>query len=711
MSYNEKPINKIFENYLNILSDYLTIDINSNKIPYNEKIIHLYISKKKLEEDYLNGNNFNDLDSVKNFINKFTFSFFYSEFIRYKFYTLNEFFDLIERINKNNNDENILEEINEKKKICNDYYQIIKVIIYINQKFNEYNNTIYDKGILPKIIWIYFYIIKKNLIIENKIEYSKYGKIICILFEYFLINEQKFYNRNYYYSIYKDQLFKQGIKFDNYDNENYEIDILNEIKNINFTKDYIKDIKEKKIQFDKEIKIEEINFIDIYDSFVIEDFEETNLLIKKKNFNSSLPLKNINKSLNEYINNLNRYEVLDIDIIFHRYNPKLFEENKLIYHNVIDDFDNYYEPIKNKNKISFDFNKNNSIKKKQIEYSLQKQFFLHFLYILINNQKVISSIKFIENLQCLTYYSYLTLQYIEDKQFLINSTFTYINFLKSYLNFSILTSYQINHGFHISELQLPFHINNIVKKYFDLILSIILFSENSEIFNNPKDYNLLSQSFYQYSFNIIDKIGNIINFNLEIRENVFLSFIKIVNYNNGILIKGKFIDQIILWLFSIQINQIFKNSDNEKNIINEYNKIREIYIKEKQKSSIPDLYEIFLYDENKNKNINLKDLCEIQLNKEIKNQNFFPCNLNYKTLFLTSTNEFNTLLQNTNNKEENIYSGKKRIRALTPTINEKKIISSPFKSKICYSGSNTLSAISAFKTLNFQPGNNSNSES
>ena len=709
MSYNEKSVNKIFENYLNILSNYLTIDIKSNIIPYNEKIIHLYISKKKLEEDYLNGNNFNDLIVVKTCINKLTFSFFYSEFIRFKFYTLNEFFDLIERIIKNNNDENILEEINSKKKIYKDYNQIIKVIIYINQKFNDYNNVIYEKGILPKIIWIYFFIIKKNLINESiTIEYSKYGKIICILFEYFL-NEPKFYDRNYYYSIYKDQLFKHEIKFNNYDNENFENDIVNEIKKINFSKDYIKEIKEKKIQFEKEMKIDQINFIDLYDSCVIEDFEEKNLLINEKNSCSSLPLKNINKSLDDFINDLNRYEVLDIDFIFHRYNPKLFEEKKIIYHEVLSDFDNYYEPIKNKNKISF--NTNNTIKKKQIEYSLQKQIFLHFLFTLLNNQKIISSNKFIENLQCLTYYSYLTLKYIEEKQFLINSTLSYINFLKSYSNFSILTSYQIYHGFHISELKLPFHITNIVKKYFDIILSIILFSENSPIFNNPKEYYSLSQSFYQYSFNIIDKIGNKINFNQEIRENVFLSFIKIVNYNNGVLIKGKYIDQILLYLFSIEINQIFQNIDNEKNIIKEYNIIRQIYINEKQKSSIPDLYEIFLYDDNYNKNINLKDLCEIKIKKESNNLIFFPCNLDYKTLILTSTNEFNTLLQNTNIKEDNIYSGKKRIRALTPTINEKKIISSPFKSKICFSGSNILSAVSAFKTLNFQPGKNSNSES
>ena len=709
MSYNEKSVNKIFENYLNILSNYLTIDIKSNIIPYNEKIIHLYISKKKLEEDYLNGNNFNDLIVVKTCINKLTFSFFYSEFIRFKFYTLNEFFDLIERIIKNNNDENILEEINSKKKIYKDYNQIIKVIIYINQKFNDYNNVIYEKGILPKIIWIYFFIIKKNLINESiTIEYSKYGKIICILFEYFL-NEPKFYDRNYYYSIYKDQLFKHEIKFNNYDNENFENDIVNEIKKINFSKDYIKEIKEKKIQFEKEMKIDQINFIDLYDSCVIEDFEEKNLLINEKNSCSSLPLKNINKSLDDFINDLNRYEVLDIDFIFHRYNPKLFEEKKIIYHEVLSDFDNYYEPIKNKNKISF--NTNNTIKKKQIEYSLQKQIFLHFLFTLLNNQKIISSNKFIENLQCLTYYSYLTLKYIEEKQFLINSTLSYINFLKSYSNFSILTSYQIYHGFHISELKLPFHITNIVKKYFDIILSIILFSENSPIFNNPKEYYSLSQSFYQYSFNIIDKIGNKINFNQEIRENVFLSFIKIVNYNYGVLIKGKYIDQILLYLFSIEINQIFQNIDNEKNIIKEYNIIRQIYINEKQKSSIPDLYEIFLYDDNYNKNINLKDLCEIKIKKESNNLIFFPCNLDYKTLILTSTNEFNTLLQNTNIKEDNIYSGKKRIRALTPTINEKKIISSPFKSKICFSASNTLSAVSAFKTLNFQPGKNSNSES
>ena len=709
MSYNEKSVNNIFENYLEILSNYLTIDIKSNKIPYNEKIIHLYISKKKLEEDYLNGNNFNDLIFVKTCINKLTFSFFYSEFIRFKFYTLNEFFDLIERIIKNNNDENILEEINSKKKFYKDYNQIIKVIIYINQKFNDYNNVIYEKGILPKIIWIYFFIIKKNLINESiTIEYSKYGKIICILFEYFL-NEPKFYDRNYYYSIYKDQLFKHEIKFNNYDNENFENDIVNEIKKINFSKDYIKEIKEKKIQFEKEMKIDQINFIDLYDSCVIEDFEEKNLLINEKNSCSSLPLKNINKSLDDFINDLNRYEVLDIDFIFHRYNPKLFEEKKIIYHEVLSDFDNYYEPIKNKNKISF--NTNNTIKKKQIEYSLQKQIFLHFLFTLLNNQKIISSNKFIENLQCLTYYSYLTLKYIEEKQFLINSTLSYINFLKSYSNFSILTSYQIYHGFHISELKLPFHFTNIVKKYFDIILSIILFSENSPIFNNPKEYYSLSQSFYQYSFNIIDKIGNKINFNQEIRENVFLSFIKIVNYNNGVLIKGKYIDQILLYLFSIEINQIFQNIDNEKNIIKEYNKIRQIYINEKQKSSIPDLYEIFLYDDNYNKNINLKDLCEIKIKKESNNLIFFPCNLDYKTLILTSTNEFNTLLQNTNIKEDNIYSGKKRIRALTPTINEKKIISSPFKSKICFSGSNTLSAVSAFKTLNFQPGKNSNSES
>ncbi len=708
MSYNEKSVNNIFENYLEILSNYLTIDIKSNIIPYNEKIIHLYISKKKLEEDYLNGNNFNDLISVKTFINKFTFSFFYSEFIRYKFYTLNEFFDLIERIIKNNNDENILEEINSKKKFYKDYNQIIKVIIYINQKFNEYNNMIYEKGILPKIIWIYFYIIKKKLINESKkIEYSKYGKIICILFEYFL-NEPKFYDRNYYYSIYKDQLFKHEIKFNNYNNDNFEKDILNEIKKINFSKDYIKEIKEKKIEFEKDMKNEQINFIDLYDSCIIEDFEEKNLLINEKNTCSSLPLKNINQSLNDFINDLNRYEVLDIDFIFHRYNPKLFEENKIIYQEVLTDFDNYYEPIKNNNKISF--NANSSKKNKQIEYSLQKQIFLHFLFSLLNNQKVVSSNKFIENLQCLTYYSYLTLQYIEEKQFLINSTYNYIQFLKSYSNFSILTSYQIYHGFQISEIKLPFHITNIVKKYFDIILSIILFNENSTIFNNPKEYYSLSQSFYQYSFNIIDKIGNKMNFNVEIRENVFLSFIKIVNYNNGILIKGKYIDQIILWLFSIEINQIFQNFYNEKNIIKEYNIIRQIYIKEKQKSSIPDLYEIFLNDDNYNKNINLKELSEIKLNKETKNLIFFPCNLDYKALFLTSTNDFNTLLQNTNMKEDNIYSGKKRIRALTPTINEKKIISSPFKSKICFSGSNTLSAVSAFKTLNFQPGNNSNSE-
>ena len=106
--------------------------------------------------------------------------------------------------------------------------------------------------------------------------------------------------------------------------------------------------------------------------------------------------------------------------------------------------------------------------------------------------------------------------------------------------------------------------------------------------------------------------------------------------------------------------------------------------------------------------MNIKNLYDIILNKENNKEIFFPCNLDFKTLYLTSTNEFNTILQNSDIKDESkIYSGKKRIRALTPTINEKKIISSPFKNRIIMNNTNNFSGISAFKTLNFQ-GNNTN---
>ena len=704
MSHNEKPINQIFENYLKLIYNYLTIDIKSDKISYSEKIVQLYISKKKLEEDYLNGKNFNDINSIKKFIFKFSFSFFFFFFIRYKFYTLNEFYELVESIINKNNDKFILEEILKKKKYCFDIYKIIRAIIYINEKYNNYN-IFYEKGILPKIIWIYFFIIKKTLFDENeKIEFSKYGKIVCILFEYFNDSNNK-NARNYYYSIYKEKLSQEGIKINNFEDEQFEKKVEEEISKINFGKDYIKEIELKRNEFNSKNKDDQINFIDIYNSCIIEDFEKKNLEIKEKN-SKILPIKNIQQGLDYFVKDLIRYEILDIDLIFHRYNPKLYEENRIIYKNVINNFRNDYKPLTNKksNKLFFNLNINNSIKEDFLEFSLQKQIFLRFLISLIENENLIRLNKFIENLQCLTYYSYFTLQYVDEKLFLIQSTFHFLNFLKTYSNFSILTSFQI--FLRILKSNLPYKVIIIIRKYFDYILSIILFSDNSPIFKNPKEYYSLSQNFYTYSFNLIYSIGNKINLQ-EIKEKIFISFIKVVNFKDGILIKGKFIDQIILYLFAIQFNLIFPNSYNEKLIINKYNEIKQIYNSEKEKSSIPGLHGIFLNNKEYN-NMDIKNLYDIILNKENNKQVFFPCNLDFKTLYLTSTNEFNTILQNSDIKDESkIYSGKKRIRALTPTINEKKIISSPFKNRIIMNNTNNFSGISAFKTLNFQ-GNNTN---
>jgi hypothetical protein len=150
-----------------------------------------------------------------------------------------------------------------------------------------------------------------------------------------------------------------------------------------------------------------------------------------------------------------------------------------------------------------------------------------------------------------------------------------------------------------------------------------------------------------------------------------------------------------------------------KKIKKEYDKIYLIYQIEKNKSLIPDIFQIVLF--NKENCIDLKYFYEIkdsiEKNDDIKK---FNSTLNYQSLIFKSTDNFTTILDinknefdDDNNKfiQNNDFLNKKKIRSITPSLNEKIIIKSPFNNNRIYSNKksneNVNKTISAFKNLKF----------
>jgi hypothetical protein len=338
------------------------------------------------------------------------------------------------------------------------------------------------------------------------------------------------------------------------------------------------------------------------------------------------------------------------------------------------------------------------------------------MYITINKSpNLINNKNFHINLQYITHFCYIILNYIEAKPKLIEHSFNFILFFRknnTKLNNEIF--YNIIKILKNEKEKIPYKLINIFKKLENYFFSLILFSEKNQIYIQKKinfSQNFIND-FYLNSFEIIDLIGNKMQFTLNIKEKIFKTFIQYVNYNNFILVKNKFIDQIILIIFAYHINIMFNNNskikdveEKIKKIKKEYDKIYLIYQIEKNKSLIPDIFQIVLF--NKENCIDLKYFYEIkdsiEKNDDIKK---FNSTLNYQSLIFKSTDNFNIILDSKNDENiKNDFLNKKKIRSITPSLNEKTIIKSPFNNNRTYSNKkineNVNKTISAFKNLKF----------
>ena len=263
-----------------------------------------------------------------------------------------------------------------------------------------------------KFIWKIYYYIRSNYSKKNEKQndHVMNAVIISYILEKVLKNNPN-RDHHFYYGAFKEVLSKYSFipKGDN-NEDNNEI------------KEYIDSIDIATIDEDKEGEY-------ILKSFLIETFEEKN---KKSQINCDFQMNqmtNVKSQLDTFIKDLKLYDSLDIDLLLHRYTSVHTDIN---YEQIHSEFINEY--------------KNKDIKKDSHSYSIMKKLFLKFLYLFISpktktefpfiydkiSSEYISSEKYIKsffsNLQILSYYIYITLQYIENKQTLIS------------LSYSLLTS-------------------------------------------------------------------------------------------------------------------------------------------------------------------------------------------------------------------------------------------------------------------------------
>ena len=624
----------------------------------------------------------NNKKETNDFLNKINISTIFKSDLTV---TINEFFSFIPTMD---------ESISLYKSNIDFLYLILKGIKSINEQYNKDNDYI-DKYKSVKFIWKIYYYIRNNFFKkkEKQNDHAINAVIISHILEKVLKNNPN-REHNFYYGAFKEVLSKYSF-IPKGDNNADNIGI----------KEYVDSIDIAKIDEDKEGEY-------ILRSFLIETFEEKN---KKGQMNCDFQMNqmtSVKSQLDTFIKDLKLYDSLDIDLLLHRYTSIHTDIN---YEQIHSEFINEYK------------SKNN--KKDSHSYSIMKKLFLKFLYLFISpktkndfpfiyekiSSEYISSkenIKsFFSNLQILSYYIYITLQYIENKQTLISLSYSLLTSLQSLPSFSMLISHRISALLQRLRSVIPFNIMVIIKKYFNELISFVLFNNDSSIFVPSSLNSIVSKDFYDYCFDIINKIGSRLCYSLDKREKIYDTLCVIINKDNGTILKGKFVDSLIIIIFAVYSIETY-----DAQVINkEIERITIRYSDEKKKTFVPDIYEILIKHNSIEENeIQLiYDITHINIEEEKKKRKeykFMPFGYDFKSLILTSSKDYNTIYSHSPSKlisNEETMLMKKRIRVLTPTIAEKTMMVSPFSTKIDYTKSaDTAKAVSAFKNLNFQFQNN-----
>lgn len=690
-----------------LIKNYLQSNLNEAQTD-EEKICLIFIARRKLEKDFIeNKNSFppNIHTEINNFLKKINFKSLYKSLINV---TIKEFLNYF----------SFYEDCLLEYKLFYEFMCLtLKGIKSINEQY--YNDTVHkDKNERLNFVWKIFCKIRSEFVKQDnlyKYDYQFNAVLVSQIFD-LLVNDNN-REKSFYYGAFKEILSKNSFvslteKFSK------------KIKNQEKIKEKVKYFLKNEKNLETLENEEEIDYMDILDSFLIENFEEKN---NKSSNDLLFPVNesSIKISLDRFIFDLKRYESLDINLLLTRYLKSSTNITYLHVHQIFND--QYPQKIYSSNKDSLNID-NNSF------YSIQKKLFLKFLFLLISPQtkansqfifekitkefigKNISPSKncsFFFNLQIISYYTFITLQYIENKSTLIFLIYSLLNSLFQLSSFCLPISYRITSFLLRLRSTIPFNIYIIIKKYFNDLLSFVLFNSQSNIFT-VSDFNILiAKDFFVYCFDIINKIGSRMCYNINRREKIFNVLVRLVNEDNKTVFTNKYVDAVIITIFAI--DSIEGDLFDQETIEREIEKIIVRYGEEKKKTFVPDIYDLLLNDPKRKMTINiLKIIWERSKNYE-NNKNetytFLPYKYDFKSLILTSSKDYNTIYTHSpgksgTNKEEPMLS-KKRIRVLTPTIAEKTMIVSPFSTKINYSKKPDIAkSVSAFKNLNFQFQNN-----
>lgn len=703
MSNNDEgPINYCLRKN-ELIKNYLLSNLNEAQTD-EEKICLILIARRKLEKDFIeNKNSFppNIHNEINNFLKKINFKSLYKSLINV---TIKEFLNYF----------SFYEDCLLEYKIFYEFMCLtLKGIKSINEQY--YNDPIHkDKNERLKFIWKIFCKIRSESVKKDnliKYDYQFSAVLVSQIFD-LLVNDNN-REKSFYYGAFKEILSKHSF-----------VSLMEKFSKKLKNEEKIKEKVKFLLKNEKNLEIleneEEIDYMDILDSFLLENFEEKN---NKSSTDLLFPINesSIKISLDGFISDLKRYESLDINLLLTRY---LKLTTNTTYAQIHQFFNEQYPQnnySSNKDSLNID---NISF------YSIQKKLFLKFLFLLIspqtkaNSQYIFEKItkefigksvspskisSFFFNLQIISYYTFITLQYIENKSTLILLTYSLLDSLFQLPSFSLQTSHRITSFLLRLRSTIPFNIYIIIKKYFNDLLSFVLFNSQSIIFTISDFNTLVAKDFFVYCFDIINKIGSRMCYNIDRRERIFDVLVRLVNEDNEIVFTNKYVDAVIIAIFAI--DSIERDLFDQEIIEREIEKIIVRYGEEKKKTFVPDIYDLLLNDPKRKLTINILKIIWERIKNYVKKKpekyTFLPYKYDFKSLILTSSKDYNTIYTHSpgksgTNKEEPMLS-KKRIRVLTPTIAEKTMIVSPFSTKINNSRkADTAKAVSAFKNLNFQ---------
>lgn len=259
-----------------------------------------------------------------------------------------------------------------------------------------------------------------------------------------------------------------------------------------------------------------------------------------------------------FFEELKDYSFLDISFLFKKYSKHITNSNEILeitHSKVFEDFES-----------SFISKYINSSLNEKLELNLlaHKNLFLKLADSLLSREdpSILNKLFFFQNFIVISFYIYLNLLYVEKPAYLDENLFLFNDKLNKYNGFDFMLLFKLINE--LKDTNIPLSLKTILKNFYNILISSVLWQENSFIFlkylnlnyDHEVDLNLkqIIKKAYMYSAGNIEKIAKSLNIDNYLRERVWIVMKYIFSVEFGIL-KNNFLDALIICAFYVVLKR------------------------------------------------------------------------------------------------------------------------------------------------------------